>query len=155
MLRVVSALDVAWTDRAALAKAWRESEAGAERPRSYAAAAVFGAAGDSRYCGVERPTGGNKGGRSTRTCSARPAISEIAALSRDRPVVLSLSPESEPLPWEWMLIEGTPLAERNPIVRAAVGVSMVARTRVRGRTAAGARDRRPRLRHKGFKGMEP
>ena len=52
-----------------------------------------------------------------------PLISEIAALSRDRPVVLSLSPESEPLPWEWMLIEGTPLAERNPVVRAPVGVS--------------------------------
>ena len=70
--------------------------------------------------------------------------------------MLSLSPESEPLPWEWMLIEGTPLAERNPVVRAPVGVSDWSRGRayvaeplqalVIGDPGSG---------HKGFKGLEP
>ena len=42
-------LDVAWTDRAAHAKAWRESEAGAETTFGPdAAAAVFGTAGEPR-----------------------------------------------------------------------------------------------------------
>ena len=117
-------LDVAWTDRASHAKAWRESDAGAETTVGPALLLPFSELQNSlltaAWSGRRAVT---RVGDLLAHVLPAPLISEIAALSRDRPVVLSLSPESEPLPWEWMLIEGTPLAERNPIVRAAVGVS--------------------------------
>ena len=150
-------LDVAWTDRAAHAKAWRESEAGAETTFGPTLLLPFSELQESLGTAA---SSGRRGVTKVGDLLARvlpaPLISEIAALSRDRPVVLSLSPESEPLPWEWMLIEGTPLAERNPVVRAPVGVSDWSRGRayvaeplqalVIGDPGSG---------HKGFKGLEP
>jgi hypothetical protein len=42
-------------------------------------------------------------------------------------VALSLSPETEMLPWEWLIVEGSPLCLRNAVIRRPVGISDKAR----------------------------
>lgn len=49
------------------------------------------------------------------------------------PVVLSLSSETETIPWEWLIVEGSPLCLRNPIVRRPTAIS----DRARGLRLAG------------------
>jgi hypothetical protein len=39
------------------------------------------------------------------------------------PVMLSLSPATETVPWEWTIVEGSPLCLRNPVVRRPTGIS--------------------------------
>ena len=117
-------LDVAWTDRASHARAWRDSDAGQETTIGPALLLPF----SELY---ERLLTAAWSGRSTVTYVGgllaavlpAPLISRISSLSPGQPVVLALSAESEPLPWEWMAIDGAPLAERNPVVRAPVSVS--------------------------------
>lgn len=52
------------------------------------------------------------------------ALAEVPA---SRAVSLRLSAETEPFPWEWLLVGGEFLAHRNPVVRATIGVSDRAR----------------------------
>jgi hypothetical protein len=51
----------------------------------------------------------------------------LAALPENIVVVLSCSPEAEVLPWEWIIVEGTPLCLRYPVARRSVGLSDKAR----------------------------
>src|ERR687895_407350 len=39
------------------------------------------------------------------------------------PVMLCLSPATETVPWEWTIVEGSPLCLRNPVVRRPTGIS--------------------------------
>jgi hypothetical protein len=42
-------------------------------------------------------------------------------------VMLSLAPQTETVPWEWLIVEGSPLCLRNPVVRRPTGISDKAR----------------------------
>jgi hypothetical protein len=52
---------------------------------------------------------------------------QLDVLHPDTTVALSLSPETEIVPWEWLIVEGSPLCLRNPVIRRPVGVSDKAR----------------------------
>ncbi|HEY0972276.1 MAG TPA: SIR2 family protein [Gemmatimonadales bacterium] len=54
-------------------------------------------------------------------------LAELEALPEEHPLSLSLSPELEALPWEWLLAGGMPLCIRRPVVRRPVGISDAAR----------------------------
>jgi hypothetical protein len=43
------------------------------------------------------------------------------------PVLLSLSPATEVVPWEWLIVSGSPLCLRNSVVRRPIGISDKAR----------------------------
>ncbi|MFN0059598.1 MAG: SIR2 family protein [Planctomycetota bacterium] len=47
----------------------------------------------------------------------------LAALRAGSVVRIACSAESEILPWEWMIVDGSPICLRNAVVRAPVGVS--------------------------------
>ena len=51
----------------------------------------------------------------------------LAALPEQDVVVLACSPDAEVIPWEWLIVEGTPLCLRSPVVRRSVGLSEKAR----------------------------
>jgi hypothetical protein len=51
----------------------------------------------------------------------------------DTTITLSLSPETETIPWEWLIVEGSPFCLRNPVVRRPTTVS----DRARGLRLAG------------------
>jgi hypothetical protein len=61
-------------------------------------------------------------------------LRHLDAVPADVPVVLSLTPQTETVPWEWLIIEGSPLALRNPVVRQPTGIS----DKARGLRLAGA-----------------
>jgi hypothetical protein len=42
-------------------------------------------------------------------------------------VALALSSETETIPWEWLIVDGSPLCLRNPVVRRPIGISDKAR----------------------------
>jgi hypothetical protein len=54
-------------------------------------------------------------------------LQHLEALAADTPVALALSAETETLPWEWLIVEGSPLCLRNPVIRRPVGISDKAR----------------------------
>lgn len=54
-------------------------------------------------------------------------LRRLDATSPDVTVTLSLSPETETIPWEWLIVEGSPLCLRNPVVRRPTSVSDRAR----------------------------
>jgi hypothetical protein len=43
------------------------------------------------------------------------------------PITLALSPQTETLPWEWLIVDGGPLCLRNPVIRRPTSVSDKAR----------------------------
>ena len=92
-------LDVAWTDRASHAKAWRDSDAGAETTIGPALLLPFSELHERLLTAAwsGRLTVSYVGGLLAAVLPA-PLISKIASLPADRPVVLALSAESEPLP---------------------------------------------------------
>lgn len=47
----------------------------------------------------------------------------LEATSPKVPVMLSLSPATETIPWEWTIVEGSPLCLRNPVIRRPTGIS--------------------------------
>ena len=51
----------------------------------------------------------------------------LEAVPPQATVMLSLSPATETVPWEWLVVEGSPLCLRNPVVRSPTGVSDKAR----------------------------
>lgn len=54
-------------------------------------------------------------------------LQRLDDLPLDVVVALALSPETEVLPWEWLIVQGSPLCLRNPAVRRPVGISDKAR----------------------------
>ena len=57
----------------------------------------------------------------------RELAERLDALSDDVCVELELTPEAATLPWEWLIVEGTPLCLRHPVVRRPIGISEAAR----------------------------
>lgn len=51
----------------------------------------------------------------------------LARLPEQSIVMLACSPDAEVLPWEWLIVEGTPLCLRCPVARRSVGLSEKAR----------------------------
>jgi len=51
----------------------------------------------------------------------------LAELPGHEAVVLDCSPEAAVLPWEWLIVEGTPLCLRSPVVRRSAGLGEKAR----------------------------
>lgn len=45
----------------------------------------------------------------------------------ETPVMLSLAPQTDTVPWEWLIVEGSPLCLRNPVVRRPTGITDKAR----------------------------
>ena len=54
-------------------------------------------------------------------------LRHLDAIPTDVPVTLSLSPETETLPWEWLIVEGSPLCLRHAVVRRPTSISDKAR----------------------------
>jgi hypothetical protein len=51
----------------------------------------------------------------------------LRGLDEQAVIVLRLTPEVEPIPWEWIRLDGEYLCLRNPLVRAPIGVTDAAR----------------------------
>jgi hypothetical protein len=47
----------------------------------------------------------------------------LEAIDARRPVLLELSAASETIPWEWLIVRGSALCLRNPVVRRPTGIS--------------------------------
>lgn len=124
-------LDVSWTDQASQANAWRDADAGLETTVGAARLLPFAELHDVMATNA-------RSGRPPLLAVGKllaavlpPAlINAFAQMAPGAEVVLSLSAESEALPWEWLLIDGTPLAERNAVIRAPVLASDWSRGRV-------------------------
>lgn len=54
-------------------------------------------------------------------------MTQIDALDDRVPILLSLSPQTQTTPWEWLIVEGSPLCLRHPLVRRPTSVSDKAR----------------------------
>ncbi|HKO60382.1 MAG TPA: SIR2 family protein, partial [Pyrinomonadaceae bacterium] len=50
-------------------------------------------------------------------------LRRLEATDPGLPVMLSLSPATETIPWEWIIVEGSPLCLRNPVIRRRTGIS--------------------------------
>jgi hypothetical protein len=51
----------------------------------------------------------------------------LEAVPPNATVMLSLMAQTETVPWEWLIVEGSPLCLRNPVVRRPTGISDKAR----------------------------
>jgi hypothetical protein len=54
-------------------------------------------------------------------------LQRLESVRPDVPIVLSLSPQTEAVPWEWLSVAGSPLCLRSPVVRRPTGISDRAR----------------------------
>jgi len=66
-------------------------------------------------------------GAELREVMPRELLRHLDGLPAQRVVALALSPETEVLPWEWLIVEGAPLCLRNAVVRRPVAISDKAR----------------------------
>ena len=57
----------------------------------------------------------------------RDVLAALESLEENTIVQLSCSPETEALPWEWLVVSGLPLCLRNPVVRRPVMIGDKAR----------------------------
>ncbi|HSF32445.1 MAG TPA: SIR2 family protein [Candidatus Tectomicrobia bacterium] len=66
-------------------------------------------------------------GRMLTECLPDVVLRALKETPADHVITLRLSPDLELLPWEWLIIEGSFLLLRQPVVRASAGVSDTAR----------------------------